>query len=77
MGCIIHAPGRRNLADVHAMTGEDNEQAEANARLISAAPELLNIAIAYRNYLRTAASTEGECATYSHIEGLIARITGK
>ena len=49
--------------------------ADANARLIAAAPELLKIAQAYRNLLRTMAHTEGEVATFEHIESIIAKAT--
>jgi hypothetical protein len=45
---------------------------EEEARLIAAAPELLEIAKAYRNLLRTAAHTDGEVATFQHIEQVIA-----
>lgn len=47
----------------------------ANARLIAAAPELLTIAVAYQNLLRTSASTDGEIATFHHIESVIRKAT--
>lgn len=53
-----------------------NENA-ANARLIAAAPELLDIAKAYRNLLRTMAATEGEVATFAHIEYVLAKAEGR
>lgn len=49
---------------------------KANARLIAAAPDLLEIVKAYRNLLRTMASTEGELATFSHIESVLAKAKG-
>jgi hypothetical protein len=51
-------------------------QSEANARLIAASPELLEIVKAYRNLLRTMASTEGELATFAHIESVLAKAEG-
>lgn len=37
------------------------------------AEELLEIAKAYRNFLKTYAHTEGEVATYEHISEVIAK----
>lgn len=48
-----------------------------NSNLIAEAPKLLRIAIAYRNLLKTMASTDGEVATFHHIEEVIAKIEGK
>ena len=39
-------------------------------------PELLQIVKAYRNLLRTMASTEGELATFAHIESVLAKAEG-
>jgi hypothetical protein len=50
---------------------------EANAALFAVAHDLLNIAQAYRNLLKTAAHTEGEAATYAHIGEVIAKATGQ
>jgi hypothetical protein len=50
------------------------DNAEANARLIVEAPELLMIAKAYRNLLEKMAATEGQVATFHHIESVIRRI---
>lgn len=49
---------------------------EADATLIAAAPELLKIAIAYRNLLKTMAHTDGEVTTFHHIESVIAKARG-
>lgn len=51
--------------------------AKANARLIAAAPEMLEIVKAYRNFLRTMAHTEGEVRTFEHVESIIAKAEGK
>jgi hypothetical protein len=53
------------------------ETQEANAALIEAAPSLLKLAVAYRNHLRTAASTEEDVATYEHACAVIAAATGQ
>lgn len=50
---------------------------EANARLIAAAPDLLEIAKAYRNLLRTMASTDYEVRTFEHIQDVIRKIEGE
>ena len=50
----------------------DRPEQEANARLIAQVPELLLIAIAYRNLLKTMAHTEEEVATFNHINAVIA-----
>ena len=55
------------------------ENIRENARIIdteACVGELLRIAKAYRNYLRTAAHTEGEVATFHHIESVIAKVEG-
>ena len=44
-----------------------------NAPAFLASLELLEIAKAYRNLLRTMASTEGEVRTFHHVEGVIAK----
>lgn len=49
---------------------------QANQRLIAVAPELLNIAKAYRNNLQYSANTDGEVATFHHIEDVLARAKG-
>lgn len=43
----------------------------ANAELIAAAPQLLKIAQAYRNLLRTLAQSDTEVATYEHIQNVL------
>ena len=50
---------------------------ETDARLIAAAPELLDIARAYHNLLRTMAHTDGEVSTFEHIGEVIAKATGQ
>jgi hypothetical protein len=57
----------------HRLPGE----ALANARLIAAAPDLLEIAKAYRNLLRTMAHTDGDIATFHHVEAAIAQAEGR
>lgn len=56
---------------------QNTPQDETNARLIAAAPELLQIAEAYRNLLRTMAHTEGEVATFQHIESVLIKARGE
>lgn len=51
-------------------------ETEERARMFAAAPELLQIAKAYRNLLKTMASSEGEVATFEHVEGVILRAEG-
>lgn len=53
------------------------EFGKEKASLIAAAPELLDIAKAYRNLLKTMAHTDGEVATFQHIESVLARATGE
>ena len=50
---------------------------EGNGPLFAAAPDLLEIAKAYRNLMRTMASTEGELATFAHIESVLAKAEGQ
>lgn len=52
-----------------------SKQDERDANLIAAAPELLEITKAYRNLLKTMAHTEGQIATYHHIENVLAKIS--
>ena len=60
-----------------AVVSDFNSSSRANAELVALAPELLEIAKAYRNLLRTLAHTDGQVATYQHIESVIARAEGK
>ena len=48
-----------------------------DARLIAAAPDLLEIAKAYRNLLRTMAHTDGDIATFHHVETAITQAEGR
>ncbi len=75
---VVYIDGSRpDLPTQHIATmGIQHEEDRANARLIAAAPELLGIAEAYRNLLRTMAHTEGEVATFHHIETVLAKIKG-
>jgi len=57
-------------------TVEAGKDAQANARLIAAAPTLLEIAKAYHNLLRTSAHTDGQVATFEHISDVIEQIEG-
>ncbi len=47
------------------------------ARLRDDVAELRTVAEAYRNLLRTMASTEGECATFRHIEAVLEKTNPK
>jgi hypothetical protein len=75
----VHGKRQHGLAVIvpndTASTMLTMEQHRANARLIAAAPELLQIAKAYRNLLKTMAHTDGEVATFEHIELVIAKAT--
>lgn len=65
-----------HVAHVYLCEYTNEETVKANARLILAAPTLFEIAKAYRNLLKTMAHTEGEVATFHHIESVIAKIEG-
>lgn len=52
-------------------------QDASDAALITAAPELLEIAKAYRNLLKTMAHSDGEVDTFQHIENIIAKAEGR
>jgi len=71
---IEHEPGA-SIAQAGGPT-TDIDLAHANARLIAAAPTLLEIAKAYRNLLRTYAHTDGQVATFAHISDVIEQIEG-
>ncbi|MBK8871854.1 MAG: hypothetical protein IPN19_12700 [Elusimicrobia bacterium] len=49
----------------------------ANARLIASAPELLEIAYAYRNLLKSMSQSDGEVATFNYIESVLAKAEGR
>ena len=65
----------------HPQAYEENAMREANAEFIIRAvnnhEELLTIAKAYRNLLKTMAHTDGEVATYHHINDVLAKAEGK
>jgi hypothetical protein len=71
---IIFAGRNTHVAKLITDELPESEQ-EANACLIAAAPDLLEIVKAYRNLLRTMASNEGELATFAHIESVLAKAT--
>lgn len=73
-GLIMADNGATEIAACHAGRGAD---AKANARLIASAPELLMIARAYCNHLKTSAQADSEVATYEHIKSVIAKATGE
>jgi hypothetical protein len=50
---------------------------EANANLVASAPELLKIAYAYRNLLKSMSQSDGEVATFNHIESVLAKAEGR
>ena len=53
------------------------EQLDQVVRAVNIHQELLSIAKAYRNLLRTMAHSDGEVATFHYIENVIARAEGK
>lgn len=67
--------GRTYVEDSTEIIVAHMEQ-ENYADLVAAAPELLDIAKAYRNLLKTLAHTDGEVATYHHIENVLAKAEG-
>ena len=52
---------------------ESRRLREEHNALANSHAELVLIAQAYRNYLKTMAHTDGEVATFHHIEGALAR----
>ena len=80
-----HTPGPWKVCDcgncdqtqVITLNGKIEAQNPMQARLIATAPELLEIAKAYRNLLKTMAHTDGEIRTYTHILDTIAKAEGK
>lgn len=54
-----------------------HEDAAYIVRAVNAHEELVKIAKAYRNLLRAAASTDGEVATFHHIEDVLKKAEGK
>lgn len=57
--------------DFPAIARHSIANADFIVRAVNAHDELMRIAEAYRNLLRTAAHTEGEVATFNHIEGVL------
>jgi len=72
---IASLPSRSDPIPKLDSAAKNNSERNANARLIAAAPELLMIAKAYRNLLKTSATTEADVATFQMIEATIARAT--
>ncbi len=65
------------IAEVCDGLGKANglKEAQANARLIASAPELLEIAHAYRNLLKS--MSQSTVATFNHIESVLAKAEGR
>ncbi len=57
--------------------GQTEAETVMNARLIASAPELLEIAHAYRNLLKSMSHSDGEVATFNHIESVLAKAEGR
>ena len=74
-GSVIGAKLLCNCPEFHKDSSQLTES-YANARLIAAAPAMLEIVKAYRNLLKTMAHTDNEVATYQHIQSVIAKIEG-
>lgn len=74
----IYGPGK-NAKFICDMNGGPNDDSEtlANARLIASAPELLEIAHAYRNLLKSMSHSDGEVATFNYIESVLAKAEGR
>jgi hypothetical protein len=70
-GCGINGPDEYRT---RVATFQTQADADKYGKLFAAAPELLAIAKAYRNLLHTAAHTDGEVATFQHIEQVIAKV---
>ncbi len=73
--CVTVSGEDYDIANV--MVDEGDETQEANAALVCAAPDLLTIAIAYRNLLKSMASSDGEVATFHHVSAIIAKATNQ
>lgn len=76
----VKGPDGKSICAIVAAAGKVTRPYEehcSNALLIAASPELLEIAKAYRNLLKTMAHTDGEVATYHHINDVISKIEGK
>jgi hypothetical protein len=72
---IASLPSRADPVAKLDSAAKNYSERNANARLIAEAPELLKIAIAYRNLLQASATTDSDVATFQHIESTIARAT--
>lgn len=64
------------LGVICEISNYDKSEQLADAQLISVAPDLLKIAKAYQNLLKTMAHTEDEIRTYQHIKSVIAKAKG-
>ncbi len=72
----VYAPGNKLICEMNGGPNDDSETL-ANARLIASAPELLEIAHAYRNLLKSMSHSDGEVATFNHIESVLAKVEGR
>lgn len=72
----IYGPDNKLICEMNGGPN-DNSEILANARLIASAPELLLIAKAYINLLRTMADTDGLVETFHHIKNLIEKVEGR
>ena len=74
-GIVLITPDGRAIANM-VMQLDDTERANAQSIVTAcnAHEELVEIARAYRNFLKMSAHTDGEVATYHHINDLLATI---
>lgn len=81
IGLDDHKQEVRDTLDAYEMIEEARQDLAAKLKAIveqdNSYASLIDIAKAYRNLLRTSAHTDGEVATYHHIEATIAKIEGQ